>query len=257
MQKFCKELESAPDFLYVGDSAMYANCVKYGKDLLWLSRVPENMNISKELLAQTEIPWMGIENGYKIYPIMKEYGNVQQRWLLVFSQYAYNKEIETLNRNITKEYDALVKELWHLGNEYFNCDKDIEKSVKQIQKKLKYHTVSFESQEVAKHPKKGRPKSDSEPIIKYRAVLTAVQNDTAITLARLTKGKFILATNQLDINKLADVDMLPSYKEQSGTESGFKFSKDDAFELDSIFLKKPVRISALMMVMTLCLMVYS
>ena len=32
--------------------------------------------------------------------------------------------------------------------------------------------------------------------------------------------------------------------------------KDDAFQVDSIFLKTPERIAALMMVMTLCLMVY-
>ena len=69
--------------------------------------------------------------------------------------------------------------------------------------------------------------------------------------------RFILATNQLDKELLSDKDILPTYKEQSGTESGFKFIKDDAFEVDSIFLKKPGRISALLMIMTLCLMVYS
>lgn len=51
--------------------------------------------------------------------------------------------------------------------------------------------------------------------------------------------------------------MLLEYKAQSSTESGFKFIKDDTFEVSSLFLKKPERISALMMVMTLCLMVYS
>ncbi|WP_243553087.1 IS1634 family transposase, partial [Candidatus Cardinium sp. cBcalN2] len=54
-----------------------------------------------------------------------------------------------------------------------------------------------------------------------------------------------------------DQELLSTYKEQSGTESGFKFIKDNTFEVDSIFLKKPERISALMMLMTLCLMVYS
>ena len=34
------------------------------------------------------------------------------------------------------------------------------------------------------------------------------------------------------------------------------FSKSDEFELNHIFLKKPQRIGALMMLMTLCLMVY-
>ena len=50
--------------------------------------------------------------------------------------------------------------------------------------------------------------------------------------------------------------MLTEYKAQSGTESGFKFIKDNTFEVDNVFLKTPERIDGLMMVMTLCLMVY-
>jgi transposase len=51
--------------------------------------------------------------------------------------------------------------------------------------------------------------------------------------------------------------ILKQYKEQSGVESSFKFIKSNAFELDSFYLKTPSRIGALMMVMTLCLMVYN
>ena len=40
-------------------------------------------------------------------------------------------------------------------------------------------------------------------------------------------------------------------------ERGFRFLKDPWFMLDSIFLKKKSRIEALMMVMTLCLLVYN
>jgi len=56
---------------------------------------------------------------------------------------------------------------------------------------------------------------------------------------------------------LCNHDLLKQYKEQSCVESGFKFVKNNSFELDSFFLKTPSRISALMMVMTLCLMVYN
>lgn len=71
------------------------------------------------------------------------------------------------------------------------------------------------------------------------------------------KGRFILATNELDTIKLEDRAVLAVYKEQAKTERGFQFIKDDAFEVDSIFLKKPSRITALMVIMTLCLMVYA
>lgn len=65
-----------------------------------------------------------------------------------------------------------------------------------------------------------------------------------------------MATNQLDEMVLSNEEVLREYKGQSGTERGFKFIKDDTFQVDSVFLKTPGRIDALMMVMTLCLMVY-
>ena len=51
--------------------------------------------------------------------------------------------------------------------------------------------------------------------------------------------------------------MLEEYKSQQHVEGGFRFLKDPWFMLDSIFLKLPHRIEALMMVMTLCLLVYN
>ena len=73
---------------------------------------------------------------------------------------------------------------------------------------------------------------------------------------RSRKGRFVLATNQLDETILSNEEVLSEYKGQSGTERGFKFIKDSTFQVDSVFLKTPSRIDALMMVMTLCLMVY-
>jgi transposase len=258
MQKFCKALESAPSLLYVGDSAMYANCVKHGNDLLWLSRVPENMNLSKELLLRSDISWTELSDGYKMYPIDKEYGNVKQRWVLIYSEHAYIKEIATLDKNITSELEETNKTLWHMSNSLFGCTKDIDNQIKKLEKKLKYHQIKYTITEIAKYATKGRPKKGETPgKIEYQLNATLIRNKTAIANTKLAKGRFILATNQLDKEALPDKDVLSTYKEQSGTESGFKFIKDDAFEVDSIFLKKPGRISALLMIMTLCLMVYS
>ncbi len=61
----------------------------------------------------------------------------------------------------------------------------------------------------------------------------------------------------MDADKLTCHGVLSQYKEQSSVESGFKFIKNNAFELDSFYLKTPRRIGALIMIMTLCLMVYN
>lgn len=258
MQNFCKHLENAPSFLYVGDSAMYANCVKNGSDLIWLSRVPDNIKQAKNLLFQEDIPWVDLENGYKMYPLDQVYQGIAQRWVLIYSQQAYDKELVTLEKNIEKEAIATRKMLWHLAHQLFGCSKDLDKQIAQINKKLKYHTVNYSCQAVPIYAQKGRPKKDAQPIkVEYQVQADLVRDENRIAQYKLSKGRFILATNQLDKTQLKDEEVLSNYKEQSGTESGFKFIKDDTFEVDSIFLKKPERISALMMVMTLCLMVYS
>ena len=47
------------------------------------------------------------------------------------------------------------------------------------------------------------------------------------------------------------------YKDQQKVERGFRFLKDPMFMASTLFLKSRKRIMALMMVMTICLMVYA
>jgi transposase len=258
IQAFCKNLENAPSFLYVGDAAMYNNCVKYGNNLQWLSRVPEQVKLAKEILKDNTLSWNTIDENYKCHATVKTHNNVDQRWLVVFSQYAYDKETATLMRNVEKEHNVMSKALWHLGNQEFSCEKDAAKALKKFSQQLKYHSSLAQVQPLAKHSKTGRPVKDSKPdLLFYKIEGKLTQDEEAIINTKMTKGKFILATNHLDTKLLSDYEMLSEYKEQSSTESGFKFIKDNSFEVSSIFVKKPERISALMMVMTLCLMVYS
>ncbi|AWN81504.1 hypothetical protein [Candidatus Cardinium hertigii] len=121
MQNFCKQLASAPSFLYVGDLAMYAYCVKYRNDLIWLSRVSNRISQAKTLLLQPEISWVDLDHGYKMYALHQVYKGVSQRWVLIYAQQAYDKEIATLAKNIAQEATATRKMLWHLGNHLFGC----------------------------------------------------------------------------------------------------------------------------------------
>jgi transposase len=68
---------------------------------------------------------------------------------------------------------------------------------------------------------------------------------------------FILATNELDDTRLPPQELLAGYKGQVQAERGFRFLKDPQFLASSLYLKKPERIMALLMVMTVCLLVYA
>ncbi len=66
----------------------------------------------------------------------------------------------------------------------------------------------------------------------------------------------MLATNDLS-ETLTIEKMLSLYKSQQSVEKGFRALKSPDFLTASLYLKKPERIEALLMVMTYCLMVYA
>jgi transposase len=260
MRTLCQGLKEAPSFMIVGDSAIYDACLKEGVDMLWLTRVPEKHKAAKNLLQYSDeaYSWSSLLNGYKICFVETRYRTVHQRWAVVYSEQAYQRECKTLEKNIDVSEENLKKDLWHLGNQVFHCENDAKEALDKLTKKLLYHKISGSIEPVFKHKGKGRPGKEAKAgLVGYQIIGTLNQDEDKIAIIRNRKGRFLLATNQLDRKALPDEDILTEYKGQSKTESGFKFIKDDAFEVSSIFLKKPERIAALMMVMTLCLMVYA
>lgn len=77
-------------------------------------------------------------------------------------------------------------------------------------------------------------------------------------LLLIRRSCFILATNELDEEVLADEEVLGAYKGQSSkVERGFRFLKDPMFLASTLYLKRVERLMALLMVMTVCLLVYA
>lgn len=259
IQQLVKGLSDSKTFLYVGDSAIYSNILQSSLDLFWISRAPENIKEVRGLVStpDSNIPWVNLNNGYSYYATTSEYGGVKQRWLMFFSEAAYQRENKTLEQAIKKEETEQSKVWWHLSNQLFTCSKDAMTQAESLKKGLKFHDVVTQVIEVKKHKNKGRPKADELPeTVGYQIKYTLTLDEEKVAESRARKGRFVLATNQLDATILPDADVLSEYKAQSGVECSFKFIKDDTFQVDSVFLKTPERIEALMMVMTLCLMVY-
>ena len=260
MQDFCQKIEEGPSFLYVADSAMYPSCLKDAEGLIWLSRVPERLKKAKEIVEKPDdaFEWVNLKEGYRICVMEKKYRGIQQRWCLVSSAQALARGEKSLNRNIAQEKEVGEKNIWHLSCKQFACEKDALNEAEKHKKAFKYHIFSGEVVPIQKYEKKGRPeKNATKKVVGYQFLGKITEDKEKIARMKRAKGRFILATNQLDKTALPDDAMLSEYKLQSKTESGFRFIKDNTFEVSSIFLKTPSRISALMMVMTLTLMVYS
>lgn len=261
MKAFSEEMDKeSADFLYVADSAMYSSCLKQSHCLLWLSRVPERSNDTKYCLELPEeyFAWEDLDNGYKVCPFGMKSASVKQYWSMVYSEQAHHREMITFERNLNTSKDKAVKDLWHLTCKDFGCEEDAKKSALKLEKEWKYYALKFEIDKIKKHQKAGRPRvgAKSETMI-YRVKGEVIEDENAIILMKRRKGRFILATNDIKEEKISINNLLSGYKKQSMTESGFKFIKDNTFQVSSVYLEKPGRISALMSVMSLCLMVYN
>ena len=261
VRDFQKQIKNGPDFKWVADSALYTkDKLLKQTDYLWLSRVPETIKEARDLSERLDnsIEWKLHEKGYKSASFESFYGDVKQRWLLIYSQQAYEREKKTFEKKLKKQEDALSKALWHLGNQSFACEKDAEKEINRLAKNYDYYNIEMNIFTIQKYNKRGRPKSDDiAEAVGYQIQATIEIDRVKVEQFLNRKGRFILATNDLDTENFSDEQMLKEYKDQQHVERGFRFLKDPWFMVDSIFLKSARRIEALMMVMTLCLMIYN
>jgi len=261
VRAFQKELDMKDDFKWVADSALYsADRLLAANDYLWLTRVPETVAEAKAWvsLADGEIPWQAAEGGYKYAESLSVHGNVPQRWLLVYSEQGFAREKKTLEKNLEKQKAQLQKEIRQLGSMAFGCVHDAEVEMERLKKENPLYHVHGQVVAEKKYASKGKPAANAVPIrVEYKLDLILERNEEAVLELLNRKGRFILATNDMDAETYPAARMLKEYKEQQNVEGGFRFLKDPWFMVDSVFLKSPQRITALMVVMTLCLLVYN
>ncbi len=261
VRDFQSALKQGDEFTWVADSALYNKDKLLSSNMYhWVSQVPETLSEVKGLLSQPDdsFDWTTLDTGYKYSSHASYYGDIEQHWLIISSEQAYQREKKTFEKKLTRQEEELKKACWRLGNKIFSCEEDAFSAGEQCAKRYRYHRIDLYVTPVFKNPGRGRPKSEVEKVLAgYKIQSTITRNQKVIEQELHRKGRFIIATNNLDKNTLSDEALFAAYKEQQGVERGFRFLKDPWFMVDSFFVKKRQRIEALMMVMTLCLLVYN
>jgi transposase len=246
---------------FVADSALYTEeNVGQLQGVKWVTRVPETLKEAKQRIAQLQIDSMSdCGDGYRTSVVPSSYGGVAQRWIVVFSEQAYKREMHTFTKNLTKRTEEAQKQLWHLGNRNFACEADARKEAERLSKSLRYHRIDYRVERTLHYEKKGRPGKDTAPCGESWYIRAELHEDkAAVQAAKKSKGVFIIATNELDESELSAEGVLDVYKAQGvSVERGFRFLKDPLFYAESLYLNSPRRIMALIMVMGLSLLVYS
>jgi transposase len=261
LKAYCQQLSAEEQAYVVMDSAGFSeDTLQEVQEMLWLMRVPETLAQAKQLVKETLAEEMvELEPGYWGKEVVCEYAGIQQRWLVVFSQAGQVRELQTLQKAQAKELEKAQKEWRKLEGQTFNCQADAEKALEQFNRKWKVHQAAAKAVALKQYPRRGRPTAeDQKEVVGYNLVGSLEEIGTAIDEARRSLGRFIIATNDVDTDRLPAQAMLENYKDQGvSVERGFRFLKDPLFFAHSLFLKKPQRLMALLMIMGLSLLIYA
>jgi len=261
VKQFQKQFDRQQMPYMVMDSAFYSkeNLADAG-EFRWVTRVPETLKEVKQQLRELDPATMlPLAEGYTYVPVFSRYGEVAQRWLIIHSEHAWQREIKTFEKNLEKERERTAKDLKHLRNEEFSCEADAEHAAQRFAGKLPHQTFSYSIARQNRYAGKGRPAKGRQPErVAWYVEGTVVDDEAAIEQTKKRKGMFVVATNELNTTALSDEQLLEVYKDQGVTvERGFRFLKDPVFYAESLYLKSPKRIMALLMVMTLSLLMYA
>ena len=270
IDRHVEHLQNAHGFDYVvADSSLYSatHVEKLTESgVKFVTRVPETIGEAKTRIQEAEIELMeSLTEGYRAEECRSEYGDTEQRWLVVYSEEAEKRARESVEDQVQRQHEKEKKAFSELTDREFACREDAEQALEKFEADLE--ASEFERKQVQRAPRytleeSSSPGGEDNRLEKTGEVEWHVRGTLVPSEARKAellkkKSLFILATNELDGETLPAEEMLRGYKGQVRVERGFRFLKEPWFMASSIYLQDEKRIMALLMVMTLCLLVYS
>lgn len=249
------------DTYFILDSALY--CIENLKTIdkvLIITRVPERISAAKEAKEAyvDSIEQMDGDDDYKFAEICSIYADVRQRWVVVYSRAAHEREKKTIKALVLKEKTTIEKELIKFRKKTFACESDAKSAIDSFSKQYKFHKIiitKINEKEQQRDCAECHAETDKKSFFTVDANFEELSGyiERKIRLGSM----FVLATTQLDENKLPTKAVLSEYKGQSPLENRFNLIKNATCIASKVYLKKESRIVALAMIICLMLLIYS
>jgi transposase len=250
----------SPRYLVADAKLYHADNAPHLKHIGFITRIPNTLGVVSQVIRQalTWDTWHPVDANIRYQRLELCHYGMAQRWLVVYSQAAFERAAATLKKATQREDEAINKSLFHLQAQRFPTPEAAQDALAAVAKRWQYHQV--ESSHLTEHTRyagKGRP----TPRTPRKAIVWHIQAhvrpaDEAMGHHQQVQACLVLGTN-ISASELSDPEVIAAYKSQSRVEGGFRFLKDPLFFVSSLFVKKPSRIEGLLMVMTLALLVYS
>ncbi len=248
--------------LVIFDSGGYsqANMKGYNEaKIRWCSRVPETSTEAKAALTQQPKKWeeFSDQSGH-YFSLQLKLPQGEERWVVIRTKKNLEAAQQTLQKKASKDQEVWKKRLERLSKESFACQQDAQTAwEKAIEKLPLWLRAQMNLTSKPYYGKAGRPGGNAEIVrTDWKMAASCLIDQQALEAEIDRKARFIIATNELSVEKISDEGCLSVYKGQGSAERGFRFLKDPLFLASSVFVKKPGRLIALSFIMVLCLLVY-
>jgi transposase len=246
----------------VADSALYGEEHPQKRSetrLKWVTRVPATLGEAQAVLAQVDPETLPpLTEDYRFQTSTSTYGQVEQRWVLIYSEPRQPQAQRPVEKHLRTQGDQAIKAFKRLCRTAFACEADAQQALAPFEHGVQ--ATYLHERTISPLPyygQRGRPRQGAQPAQVQYQLEGALAARLATRQALVDQHSCcILATHELDDAQLSAQSLLEGYKGQGQAERGFRFLKDPRFLASSLYLKKPERLMALLMVMTVGLFVY-
>lgn len=219
--------------VFVADAALYnqETLQSLPENVRIVTRVPATLKAVKAIYEQVDNEDLLVADEQTRYmEFGSYYAGIKQRWLLVLHEPSRIKQEESLQKRVAKERRRIEKKLQALQNKDFGCEDAIDKAITALTKTWRFHRLETTYYTEKRYQQPGRPTEETPFELVWRFEAQLFEDDAVLAQIRRTHGKYVIATNELDEDKLSLLEMLAIYKQQSSSvERGFRFLKDPCF----------------------------
>jgi transposase len=200
-----------------------------------------------------------LRDGDRYHVLTSTYGGVAQRWVLIYSAPRRPQAQRPVDTPRLKQRSDEVNAFQKLCRTAVACEAAAQQALSPVAHGL--HTTALSEVTIRAIPRsrqRGRPAQGTHPDQVVYQIEGALASSIAAHEALVAQQRwFILATNELDDTQFPPQEVLEGSTGQKHAERGFRFLKEPRFLASTLYRKKPERLMAFLMVMTVCWLVYA
>lgn len=239
-----------PKYL-IADSKLYSSKNSENlKVLKYITRIPSSIKEINQLIDNgfANNTWSTLSSSEEYITESIEHYGIIQRWIIVKSNQAANRARKRIKKSVDNEYSEYNKKLKEFSKYSFSSKEDAFNNLRLFLNKMKYHVL--DTYDILT--------LDEDNKQQY-SILGKICSVKEIQDIKIKQASCYVVGTNIPKEELSDIEIVARYKQQNIAieNTGFRFLKDPKFFAQSMFIKKPERIEALLFVMTLALLIYS